>query len=325
MSDRLRFIFRRLLQGIPTVLLIIVACFFLLRMAPGDAADVLAGESGAATKEYVERLREKFQLNEPMPVQLAAYVKNVLTLDLGYSFRQDTPVSALIGSRLVPTLLLMGTALLLAVTAGVALGMLAASRPGSWIDQCTSVLSLISYSMPMFWAGLMFIVVFSITLGWFPTSGMEEVGAFLEGWPRVLDIAKHLVMPALTLSLFYLALFVRLMRAAMLEQSGMDYVITARAKGLTERAILVRHVARNALLPIITMVGIQMGNLVGGSVIVETVFGWPGLGQLAFDSLFARDLNLLMGIFVCSAVMVVAVSILVDIAYTFVDPRIKLA
>jgi len=325
MNERLRFIWRRLLQGIPTILLIIIACFFLLKLAPGDAAEVLAGESGAATKEYVDTLRTKFQLDKPVPVQLAAYVKNVLTLDLGYSFRQGTSVSSLIASRLVPTLLLMGAALGFAIVAGIVLGMAASNRPGGWVDQFVSVLSLLAYSMPMFWAGLMLIVVFSLRLEWFPTSGMEEVAMFHEGWTRVLDIAEHLVLPALTLSLFYLALFMRLMRAAMLEQRGMDYVVTARAKGLTERQILTRHVARNALLPIITMIGIQMGNLVGGSVIVETVFGWPGLGQLAFDSLFARDLNLLMGIFVVSAVLVVVVNILVDITYTLIDPRIKAA
>lgn len=322
-SERISFVLRRILQAIPTVLFILIACFFLLHLAPGDAADVLAGEAGAASQAYIEALRTKFQLDQPLYVQLFAYVKNVLMFDLGYSFRQDAPVASLIESRLVPTLLLMGAALLLAIVLGVALGMLAASKPGSWLDRCISVLSLVSYSMPMFWAGLMLIVVFSLMLGWFPTSGMEDVAEFHEGWDRVVDIARHLVMPALTLSLFYLALFVRLMRAAMLEQLGMDYVVTARAKGLTERQILTRHVARNAMLPIITMIGIQMGNLVGGSVIVETVFGWPGLGQLAFDALFSRDLNLLMGIFVVSAVMVVIVNMLVDITYTFIDPRIK--
>lgn len=322
-SERLLFIVRRFAQGIPTILMIIVACFFLLRLAPGDAAEVLAGESGAATREYIESLREKFQLNQPLYIQLAAFLKNVATLDLGYSFRQEMSVAELIGSRLVPTLLLMGAALVLAIVGGTILGIVAASRPGGWIDQITMLLSLLFYSTPMFWAGLMFIVVFSLSFGWFPTSGMEDVAAFKEGWKRVVDIARHLFLPAVTLSLFYLALFTRLMRAAMLEQLGMDYVTTARAKGLTERQILVRHVARNATLPILTMIGIQMGNLIGGSVIIETVFGWPGLGLLAFDSLFARDLNLLMGIFFVSAVLVVIVNIIVDITYTLVDPRVK--
>lgn len=311
-------------QALPTLLLIAVLNFLLLKLAPGDAAEVLAGESGAATAEYVQALREKFQLDRPVVVQLAAYIKNLVTLDLGHSFRQDMPVAKLIFDRLGPTLLLMGTALALAIVVGVGTGIAAAQRPNGWVDAVASVIALTTYSMPMFWAGLMLIVVFSLTLGWFPTSGMENIAAFHEGWARVVDIARHLVLPAVTLSLFYLALFMRLMRAAMLEQAGMDYVTTARAKGLTERQITFRHVVRNATLPVVTMIGVQMGNLIGGSVIVETVFGWPGLGLLAFDSLFSRDLNLLLSIFFVSACFVVVVNLIVDMIYTIVDPRIRI-
>jgi peptide/nickel transport system permease protein len=169
----------------------------------------------------------------------------------------------------------------------------------------------------------MLILVFSISLGWFPTSGMENIAAFHEGWSRILDIAHHLILPAITLSLFYLAVYTRLMRASMLEQAGMDYVTTARAKGLTERRITFKHILRNAVLPVLTMAGVQVGGLLGGSVVVESVFGWPGLGLLAFESLFARDLNLLLGIFAFSACLVVAINLLVDIIYTFLDPRIE--
>jgi peptide/nickel transport system permease protein len=172
--------------------------------------------------------------------------------------------------------------------------------------------------------GLMFILLFSIQLGWLPTSGMTNIAAFYTGWRKVGDVARHLVLPALTLSLFYMALYVRLMRSSMLEQSGMDYVITARSKGLTERAITWRHVLRNACLPVVTMAGVQVGNLLGGSVVVETVFGWPGIGLLAFRALFARDLNLLLGIFFVAACLVIAVNILVDVIYSVLDPRIRL-
>ena len=168
----------------------------------------------------------------------------------------------------------------------------------------------------------MLIVVFSLKLDWLPTSGMETVAAFYEGWARVVDIARHLVLPALTLSLFYMALYVRLMRAAMLEQSGMDYVTTARAKGLGEARITLSHVLRNAVLPVVTMVGVQAGSLLGGSIVVESVFAWPGLGLLAFQSLFARDFNLLLGIFFLSACLVIAVNLTVDVLYTVLDPRI---
>ncbi|HEY3532495.1 MAG TPA: ABC transporter permease, partial [Casimicrobiaceae bacterium] len=227
--------------------------------------------------------------------------------------------------RLPATLLLMGTTILIAVGVGALLGVLAARGLNTWRDRLISVFALLSYATPLFWAGLMLIVLFSIKLDWLPTSGMETVAAFYEGPKRVLDIARHLVLPALTLSLFYLALYTRLMRAAMLEQAGMDYVTTARAKGLDERGVVFRHIVPNALLPVVTMAGVQVGALLGGSVIVETVFAWPGLGQLAFDSLFARDLNLLLGIFFICACLVVLANLLVDVMYTWLDPRIELA
>ena len=171
----------------------------------------------------------------------------------------------------------------------------------------------------------MMIVVFSINLRWFPTSGMENIAAFYEGIDRFVDITHHLVLPTITLSLFYLALYTRLMRASMLEQYGQDYVVTARAKGLPERRITFGHVLRNALLPVVTMAGVQVGALIGGSVIVESVFAWPGLGMLAFESLFARDLNLLLGIFLISSVLVVVVNLIVDVIYCFLDPRIEVS
>jgi peptide/nickel transport system permease protein len=247
-----------------------------------------------------------------------------VTLDLGYSFRYSAPVSELIIQRLWPTLLLMVTSLLLSVILGVVLGLVSAMRVNSWRDNIISVTAVIFYATPLFWVGLMLILGFSVKLDWFPTTGMEDVVAFNEGWARVVDIAHHLVLPAITLSLFYMALYTRIMRASMLEQHGMDYVTTARAKGLTEREIAYRHVLRNALLPVVTLVGVQLGALLGGSVVVETVFAWPGLGLLAYNALFARDFNLLLGIFFLSSCMVVIVSALVDVVYTVLDPRIKL-
>jgi peptide/nickel transport system permease protein len=317
------FVLRRLLQAVPTLLVIAVLNFCVIQLAPGDAADVLAGESGGATPEYMTQLRHRFGLDRSKFVQLAVYVKNVLGFDLGYSFRDGMPVRELILQRLGPTLLLMGTTIVFSIVLGVFLGLVAAAHVNTWRDNLLSVLSLLSYATPLFWVGLMLIGVFSLKLGWFPTSGMESVAAFYEGWDRVVDIAHHLVLPALTLSLFYMALYTRLMRAAMLEQWGMDYVTTARAKGLTERRIALRHVLRNAVLPVVTMAGVQIGALLGGSVVVETVFGWPGMGLLAFQSLFARDVNLLLGIFFVSACLVVVVNLLVDLVYFALDPRIE--
>ena len=323
-SKILRYVSRRLLQGIPIILAIVVLNFFLLNLAEGDAVDVLAGEAGSATPEYMEQLRAKFGLDKPLPVQLFVYLKNVVTLDLGYSFRHDMPVSKLIVDRFWPTLLLMVSTIILAVGFGILLGLLAAVSLNTWKDAVITVFALITYATPLFWVGLMMIVVFSLNFGWFPTSGMENIAAFHEGFDRVKDIAHHLVLPTITLSLFYLALYTRMMRASMLEQYGLDYVVTARAKGLTERRITFVHVLRNALLPVVTMAGVQVGALIGGSVIVESVFAWPGLGMLAFESLFARDLNLLLGIFLLSSALVVAVNLIVDVIYSFLDPRIEI-
>ena len=316
-------IIRRLFQAVPIVLAIIVLNFFLLNMAEGDAVDVLAGEAGSATPEYMAELRAKFGLDQPLPVQLLVYLKNIISLDLGYSFRHDMPVSVLIVDRFWPTLLLMVSTIILAVLFGILLGLLAAINLNTWKDAVISVFALITYATPLFWVGLMMIVVFSINLRWFPTSGMENIAAFYEGFDRFVDISRHLVLPTITLSLFYLALYTRLMRASMLEQYGQDYVVTARAKGLPERRITFGHVLRNALLPVVTMAGVQVGALIGGSVIVESVFAWPGLGMLAFESLFARDLNLLLGIFLISSVLVVVVNLIVDVIYCFLDPRIE--
>lgn len=320
----LMYVGRRLLQAIPTLLIIAVLNFSIVQLAPGDAADVLAGEAGGASPEYMAELRKQFGLDQPLPVQLGLYLKNLATLNLGYSFRNGMPVRDLVWQRLGPTLLLMGTTILFSVGVGMLLGIAASSRPNTFRDQAISVVSLLSYATPLFWVGLMLISIFSLKLGWFPTSGMETIAAFHEGWDRVVDIAHHLVLPAVTLSLFYMALYTRLMRATMLEQAGMDYVTTARAKGLTERRITFRHVLRNAVLPIVTMAGVQIGALLGGSVVVETVFGWPGMGLLAYQALFARDINLLLGIFFISACLVVVVNLVVDLLYGVLDPRIEM-
>ncbi|MEM9248253.1 MAG: ABC transporter permease [Pseudomonadota bacterium] len=322
-ARRMRYVVKRLLQAIPIVLAIIVMNFFLLQLAEGDAVDVLAGEAGSATPEYMAELRAKFGLDQPLPVQLAVYLKNVMVFDLGYSFRHEMPVSELIVDRMVATLLLMVSTIVLAVGFGIVLGLIAAVSLNTWKDTAISIFALITYATPLFWVGLMLIVVFSLNLGWFPTSGMENVAMFYEGWDRVRNIAHHLVLPTITLSLFYLALYTRLMRASMLEQAGQDYVTTARAKGVTENRIMFVHVLRNALLPVVTMAGVQVGALIGGSVIVESVFAWPGLGMLAFEALFARDLNLLLGIFLLSALLVVAVNLVVDLIYSSLDPRIE--
>ena len=318
------YVVRRLIQTVPVVFGVVIVNFLLLQLAPGDLATVLAGEAGGAPKEYIDQLRARFGHDQPVYVQLFNYLRNLVVLDLGYSFRQSAPVLDLLLQRLGPTLLLMVCTLVLSLGFGILMGLLAALWVRTWKDNAISVAAIIVYATPLFWVGLMLILVFSIWLDWFPTSGMEDVVAFHEGWARTVDIAHHLVLPTLTLSLFYLALYARLMRASMLEQRGLDYVVTARAKGQSERKITTRHVFRNALLPVVTMAGVQTGGLIGGSVVVESIFAWPGLGQLAYQSLFARDYNLLLGIFFMSAVLVVVVNLIVDVVYVFLDPRIRI-
>jgi peptide/nickel transport system permease protein len=320
-----RFLARRLVQAVPTVLLIAVVNFAVLHLTPGDIVDVLAGEAGAATPEYVAMLRERFGLDRPLAAQLASYVWGVLKLDLGFSFRHNMPVARLIADRLPATLILMTVSIGLAVAFGVGLGAVAARFANRPVDSVIAILALVSYATPTFWLGLMLIVVFSVKLGWLPTGGMMAVGARLSGGSHVLDVARHLVLPAVSLALFYGALYTRLMRAAMLEVYGQDYVRTARAKGMSETQVTLRHVLRNALLPVVTMVGVQVGSLLGGSVLVESVFGWPGLGRLAFEAVQQRDYNLLLGILFASSLLVIAVNLAVDLLYAVLDPRIELA
>ncbi|WP_431284208.1 ABC transporter permease [Humitalea sp. 24SJ18S-53] len=317
------FLLRRIIKAAIVILAIVVCNFFLIHAAPGDPASVIAGQSGAADERYLAQLRTQFGLDRPLLEQLWIYVRGVLTLDLGYSHRQQMGVAALIAQRLPATLLLTGAAFVFAVVGGVTLGALAARRVGTWADSAITVLALTFYATPIFWVGLMLVLLFSVVLGWLPSFGMNTVGADYTGIVAVLDVGKHLILPALTLGLFYLAVYARLTRATMLEVADQDFVKTARAKGVPEGRILRRHILRNALLPVITLAGIQAGQLVGGSILVETVFAWPGIGRLAFEALLARDYPVLLGVFFCTSAMVVIFNIFTDLLYALVDPRVE--
>ncbi|WP_255400774.1 ABC transporter permease [Methylopila sp. Yamaguchi] len=316
---------RRTLDMIVVVLGIATINFFLLHLAPGDAAQVLAGEAGSATPEYIATLRAQFGLDRPLWSQFLSYLGNVLTFDLGWSFRHGMSVGRLILDRLPATLLLMGASVGFAALAGSALGALAGRRAGSLADTAVSTVALLFYATPTFWVGLVLTVIFSVWLDWLPVGGMTTIGAGFSGAAYALDVAHHLVLPAATLGLFYVAVYARLMRASVIDVQGRDYVRTAVAKGLRSHRILRRHVLRNALLPVVTMLGVQIGSVLGGAVLVETVFSWPGLGRLAFEALFQRDLNLLLGVLLCSSVVVVVVNLVVDLAYAALDPRIEVA
>ncbi|MEO6595022.1 MAG: ABC transporter permease [Planctomycetota bacterium] len=316
------FVLRRLLQLVPVVLAIATLNFVLTKMAPGDAADILAGQMGHATLEFTQELRREFGLDLPLLEQFLSYMGRLLTLDLGTSLLQQKPVIDLILDSLPATLLLMLTATVIALAAGIALGVAAARRQGTWVDNLISVSALLVYATPAFWLGLMLIVLFSIQLDLLPSGGMLTIGASQTTFGTVVDVARHLVLPATTLGLFYVAIYARLMRASMLEVYSLDFITTARAKGLSEGVIARTHALRNALLPVVTLAGVQVGHLLGGSVLVETVFGWPGLGRLLFDALLQRDLNLLLGILFVSSIVVVIANLAVDLLYGFLDPRI---
>ncbi|MFJ9535109.1 ABC transporter permease [Herbaspirillum sp. NPDC101396] len=316
---------RRLLQLVSVALGVTIINFFLLQLAPGDAAQVLAGEAGAATPEYMAALRAQFGLDQPLPVQFWKYLLNLAHFNLGYSFRHGMPVAQLIAERVPATLLLMGASILFAVVAGATLGAIAAYRAGRIADVVISTLALVFFATPLFWIGLMLVVVFSVWLDWLPVGGMFTIEAGYTGWKYIVDVARHLVLPAVTLGLFYMAVYTRLMRATMVEVRRQDFVRTAVAKGARPPRVLFAHVLRNALLPLVTMLGVQVSSIIGGAVLVETVFSWPGLGRLAFEALFQRDFNLLLGILLCSSIVVIVVNWVVDFVYTRLDPRIRFA
>jgi peptide/nickel transport system permease protein len=320
----LKFLCRRLWQVVPVVFGIALLNFLVLQLTPGDVVDVLAGEAGAATPEYMARLRADFGLDRPVLVQFYHYLKNVALLDLGFSFRQNMPVSQLILQRLPATLVLMIAAMGVAVLSGLALGVISARYVHRAADRVISIFVLITYALPTFWLGLMAIVLFSAKLGWLPSSGMTDISVASSGFAYVRDVVKHTLLPALTLATFYLAVYTKLICTAMLEYFGADFIRTARAKGATEMRITLFHALRNALLPLMTMLGLQLGSVLSGAVLVESVFGWPGLGRLAFDAILARDFNLLLGILLFSSVMVTALNVCVDVVYAFLDPRIEL-
>lgn len=318
------YILRRVGYGLVLMLGVVVLNFLLIRLAPGDPAMVIAGEMGGATEEMLESIREEYGLNKPLIVQLGIYVGNVLQGNLGESFFFNQPVASLIAQRIGPTILLVITAQILSILIGVFLGVIAARKPNGVMSGFVSVFATIGYAVPVFWTGIMLIILFASVFPIFPVEGMQSVrlrGA--DVFTKTLDIAHHLILPAFTLAIIYLAQYARLSRASMLEVLGSDYIRTARAKGAAEKTVLFKHALRNAALPILTVAGLQFGNLISGALLVETVFNWPGMGRLAFDSILRRDYPTIMGVLFFASAMVVVANILTDISYRWADPRLR--
>jgi len=316
------YIGRRFLQAIPLLIGVIVVNFVIIHLAPGDPIQVLVGDM-PAPPQYVAALRQEFGLDKPLYVQLMKYFQGVARGNLGYSFFYRQPVLSIILGRTAATVYLMLTSITLSAILGVAFGVLSSRKAYSLQDNFFSGISLIGYSLPVFWLGLIVLIVFSIKLDLFPVSGMISQRESYTGFRYALDVGYHLLLPALVLSTRFIALVSRITRSSMLEVMSEDYIITARAKGLNENKVLINHGFRNASLPIVTIVGLNIGFMLAGSVLVETVFGWPGIGRLMYDSISTRDYPMLMGILLVISVMVIIVNLLTDIAYGFLDPRVR--
>ncbi len=316
---------KRLAWSAILILAVLVLNFLLIHMAPGDPADVIAGEMGGATQEMLDDIRRGYGLDKPIHVQLGVYLSRAIQGDLGDSFFYNAPVLDLILARIGPTLLLVVTALLFALTIGTTLGVISSRKPNGLLSYFVTIVSIVGYAAPIFWTGLMFVILFASIIPIFPIAGMYDIRLEGNWFERTLDVAHHLVLPAFTLGIVYLAQYSRLTRASMLEILGSDYIRTARAKGVSEFSVYGKHALRNAILPIVTIAGLQFGSVISGAVLVETVFSWPGLGTLAFDSILARDYPTILGILFFSAVLVIIANIITDITYRLVDPRVGAA
>jgi peptide/nickel transport system permease protein len=317
-----RFVLRRLLQVVPTVAGILLVSFLLVHIAPGDPVLALAGENGDAA--YYASMRQRFGLDRPLLEQLATYAVRVASGDLGFSYVQGRSAGAVIAERIPATLLLTGTAMLLAIVGAIPLGAIAGRRPHGARDVGISALALGLYSAPVFWVAQLAILVIALRLGIAPVQGMVTAGSDATGPARAMDVLRHLALPALVLAAQELATLVRLTRSGVIDQMARDHVRTARAKGVGERALLVRHALPRALLPAITVIGARAGHLLAGAAVVEIVFGWPGTGRLLVASLQTRDTPVLLGLFLVVSLGVVLVNIVTDLAYAAVDPRIRL-
>ena len=305
------------------LLAVLILNFGMMHLAPGDIADTISQSMGGADEEILNQIRADYGLDQPFIVQLGNYIGKVIRFDLGYSFFYNQPVTKLIFQKLPATLLLVLTAQLLALIIGVFLGVFSAQRPNGLSSHFVSFLALFGYSAPVFWSGLLLLIGFSLHIQWFPVAGMRDVTIEGNLWVESVDIMRHMALPVISLSSIFLALYSRLSRATMMEVLGSDYIRTAKSKGLTDREIVYKHALKNSLSPVITLAGLQFSAVVSGAVLVESVFSWPGLGTLAFDSIIARDTPTILGILFFSALVVIIGNLLTDLALRFVDPRVR--
>ena len=303
----LNYVIKRFLSMVPVLIGISILLFFMLRLLPGDPAQVLAGQM--ASPEEIENIRTQLGLDRPIYEQYLSYLSRLVRLDLGRSARTQNPVIEEIWARLPNTMLLAVVAISLACLFGIPAGIISAMRPYTWVDYLVTMTALFGISMPVFWLGLMLVVLFSVILRWLPAGGTG-------GW-------QHVVLPSVTLASFVVAFIARMTRSTMLETLSQDYTTTARSKGLRENVVVIKHALKNALIPIVTVVGLQFGLLLGGAVLTETVFAWPGIGRLIVDSILARDYPVIQGTILIFGLLYILVNLAVDLAYALIDPRIR--
>ena len=302
---------------------VVVIAFTLLWAAPGDAAEIIAGLQGAGDAEFIEQIRQDRGLDRPFFAQLWSYTTSAAVGDFGDSYQFQSPVRDFVIDRLWPTLLLVTTALVVAIVGGTLLGVYSAQRPTKASSHVVTAVSLFGFSAPVFWTGIMLLLVFSSWWPILPTQGMHSL-VIEGGWfTRQWDTFRHLVLPAFTLGFLYLAQYSRIARASMLEVLESDFVRTARAKGLRERLVIYKHALRNAVIPVITVAGLQFSQMLSGAILVEVVYGWPGMGTLAFNAVLTRDAPILLGVLIVSTLVVIAVNLLTDLSYRLIDPRIR--
>lgn len=322
-SPTLRYVLRRLLQALLIMVLVMVGSFLLVKLAPGDFVDAIAGTRDL-TADQMAALRERYGLDQPVIVQLFRYMALLATFDFGYSPLNAAPALDVILARLPVTAILVVASVTLSMTIGTVFGVVASRNAGKPLDLLLSVIMLLLYATPSFIIAILLILVFAVKLNWMPIAGYESVGMGYTGWRHIWDVITHLTLPVVALCTFYTAIYGRLGRASMLEVLKLDFVRTARGKGLSDGRVFYVHALRNALLPLVTMAGLQVSSLVGGAVLIETVFGLPGMGRTAFDAVFQRDTNLLLGVVFMSSLCVVVVNFLIDMLYMVLDPRVNL-
>lgn len=318
-----KFFLKKIVYSLLLLLAVITLNFVLIQLAPGDIVQTLAGEMGGMSPELMEELRKSFNLDKSILEQLLTYIGKIVQGDLGYSYFYNQPVVDLIFDRVGPTILLVFSSLFISVILGTFLGVYTSRNSQGIVSNIITFVTLAGWSMPVFWLGIMLLIVFTWVFPIFPVSGMVTIGLSASWYEIVQNVLYHLVLPMFTLAFIYIAQYTLLSRTVMVEVLGMDYIRTARAKGLSERAVIYKHALKNAVLPIITMAGLQMSYLFSGAIMVETVFNWPGLGLLAFESILRRDTPTILGLLFFSTFMVLIANMLTDFAYRLVDPRIR--